>query len=74
MNTVTVIILINKMFRYSAMNSRANFPPPNSMLNPETSSDSPSAKSKGVRWVSARAQVIQAAARGSKRRIYGKGS
>lgn len=48
-NTVTVMILINRIFRYSAMNRRANFPPPNSMLNPETSSDSPSAKSNGVR-------------------------
>lgn len=35
----------------------ANNPAPNSTLKPETSSDSPSAKSKGVRFVSA-TQVI----------------
>lgn len=32
---------------------RANLPPPYSTLNPETSSDSPSAKSNGARFVSA---------------------
>ena len=73
-NTAMVMILMNKMFRYSAMNRRANFPPPNSMLNPETSSDSPSARSKGVRWVSARAHVDQAAAKGGRRIMYGNGS
>lgn len=35
------------------MKIRANSPPPNSVLKPDTSSDSPSAKSKGVRFVSA---------------------
>ena len=46
--------LIIKMFAYSAMNTRANSPLLYSILNPETSSDSPSAKSNGVRLVSAR--------------------
>jgi len=41
------------MFAYSPKNNNANNPPPNSTLNPETSSDSPSAKSKGARLVSA---------------------
>jgi len=50
----TVINLIIKMFIYSAMKIRANDPALYSTLNPETSSDSPSAKSKGVRFVSAR--------------------
>jgi hypothetical protein len=44
---------------YSAKKIRANPPLPYSMLNPETSSDSPSAKSKGVRLVSAREEIYQ---------------
>lgn len=52
------IRLVNKhiirMFEYSAMNKRANIPLLYSVLNPETNSDSPSAKSKGVRLVSAK--------------------
>lgn len=46
--------LTTKILQYSAMKIRANLPPPYSILNPETSSDSPSAKSKGARLVSAR--------------------
>jgi len=42
------------MFAYSAMKIIANNPLLYSMLNPETSSDSPSARSKGVRFVSAK--------------------
>jgi len=53
-NSVTVSILINKIFIYSAMKIRANIPALYSTLNPETSSDSPSAKSNGVRFVSAK--------------------
>lgn len=45
--------LTTKMLQYSAIKIRANFPPPYSILNPDTSSDSPSAKSKGARFVSA---------------------
>ena len=45
---------IIKMFEYSAINNSANMPLLYSVLNPDTSSDSPSAKSKGVRFVSAR--------------------
>lgn len=44
---------------YSAMKIRANRPPLYSVLNPDTSSDSPSAKSKGVRLVSARLVINQ---------------
>jgi hypothetical protein len=47
------VILIKRMFVYSAIKIKANNPLPYSVLNPETSSDSPSAKSKGVRLVSA---------------------
>lgn len=46
--------LIIRIFAYSAMKIRANMPPLYSTLNPETNSDSPSAKSKGVRFVSAK--------------------
>lgn len=50
---------INIMFRYSDMNRRENRPPENSVLNPETSSLSPSTKSNGARFVSARQVVNQ---------------
>jgi hypothetical protein len=53
-NKHAVISLMAKMLVYSAIKIRANNPLLNSTLNPETSSDSPSAKSKGVRLVSAR--------------------
>lgn len=43
----------NIIIAYSAIKIKANPPPPYSMLNPDTSSDSPSEKSKGVRLVSA---------------------
>lgn len=57
------------MFMYSAIKIRANDPLLYSVLNPETSSDSPSAKSKGVRLVSANVVVNQHInKRGNKRR------
>jgi hypothetical protein len=46
--------LIAKMFIYSAIKIMANNPLLYSTLNPDTSSDSPSAKSNGVRFVSAK--------------------
>ena len=46
--------LIIKMLAYSAMKIIANKPLLYSVLNPETSSDSPSAKSNGERLVSAK--------------------
>lgn len=56
-NKALVNILINKILPYSAINNNANSPPPYSILNPDTSSDSPSAKSNGARLVSARAEI-----------------
>lgn len=53
-NNVTVIRLMKRMFIYSAIKISANRPALYSTLNPETSSDSPSAKSNGVRFVSAK--------------------
>jgi hypothetical protein len=54
---VDVTILINRMFMYSAMKINANALLLYSVLNPDTSSDSPSAKSNGVRLVSAKAEI-----------------
>jgi len=56
--------LITRILQYSAIKMRANLPPPYSILKPETSSDSPSAKSKGARLVSARRVTNQAMNRG----------
>ena len=47
------------MLRYSDMKIRANKPLAYSVLNPETSSLSPSAKSNGARFVSANIVVNQ---------------
>ena len=52
-NTIDMSLII-KMFAYSAIKMRANIPPLYSTLNPDTNSDSPSAKSNGVRLVSAK--------------------
>lgn len=49
---------------YSAIKIRAKLPALYSTLNPETISDSPSAKSNGVRFVSARVVINQVVARG----------
>lgn len=53
------IILIMIILAYSAIKINANPNLPYSILNPETSSDSPSAKSNGVRLVSARQETNQ---------------
>lgn len=52
------------IFMYSAMKNRANGPAAYSMLKPDTSSDSPSMRSKGVRFVSASVEVNHIIARG----------
>jgi hypothetical protein len=56
-NKIADVNLINRIFVYSAIKINANNPLLYSVLNPDTSSDSPSAKSKGVRLVSARVVV-----------------
>lgn len=56
-NRIVKSNLMNRIILYSAKKNRTNPPALYSVLNPETSSDSPSAKSKGVRLVSARADV-----------------
>lgn len=63
-NIVVDRVFIIRMFVYSARNNRANGPAENSTLNPETSSDSPSVRSKGDRFVSANVDVNHIMARG----------
>lgn len=53
---ITPIIII---LAYSAIKIIAKPSLPYSTLNPDTSSDSPSAKSKGVRFVSAKQEISQ---------------
>lgn len=50
---ILVMIAIKRMFKYSDMKIRAKPPLAYSVLNPDTSSLSPSARSNGVRFVSA---------------------
>ena len=50
--------LKEKIIAYSAIKIMANFTEPYSMLNPDTNSDSPSAKSKGVRFSSANTVIL----------------
>ena len=52
-NKILLIILIIKILAYSAIKIKANPPLLYSTLKPDTNSDSPSAKSKGARFVSA---------------------
>lgn len=63
-NIMTERVFINRILVYSARKSRAKGPAENSRLNPETSSDSPSVKSKGDRLVSAKVEVNHIIARG----------
>lgn len=63
----TKIALINKILAYSAKKINANPPLLYSTLNPDTNSDSPSAKSKGVRLVSAKIEHSQTNIKGKQR-------
>lgn len=65
------IILMAKIEAYSAIKINAKGPALYSVLNPETNSDSPSAKSKGVRLVSAWIVISQNNANKGKRIIEG---
>lgn len=57
-------VFIRRMLAYSARKKRAKGPPAYSTLNPETNSDSPSVRSNGARFVSARVEIYHIAARG----------
>lgn len=65
-NKQTVKSLIKRILPYSAINKKANSPPPYSILKPETNSDSPSARSKGARFVSAKHLIIHILRMGNK--------
>lgn len=57
-------VFISRILAYSAKKNRANGPPAYSTLKPDTSSDSPSVRSKGARFVSARVEIYHIAASG----------
>lgn len=57
-------VFISRIFAYSARKNRAKGPPAYSTLKPETSSDSPSVRSKGARFVSARVETYHMIVRG----------
>ena len=57
-------IFIIMMLAYSARKNRANGPAAYSTLKPDTSSDSPSVRSKGARLVSARVEMNHIMAKG----------
>jgi hypothetical protein len=60
---------MNKILEYSAKKIKANPPLLYSTLNPETNSDSPSAKSKGERFVSAKKEMNIINPRGKQKKI-----
>lgn len=57
-NKMTVSVFISMMLAYSARKYRANGPAAYSTLNPETSSDLPSVRLNGARFVSARVETL----------------
>jgi len=61
--------LIKRISAYSTKKFKANSSSLYSTLNPETSSDSPSAKSKGVCLVSAKQEINQINDKGRERKI-----
>lgn len=63
-NRVVVNAFIMMMLVYSAMKNRANGPAAYSTLKPDTSSDSPSVRSNGARFVSANVEMNHIIARG----------
>ena len=63
-------ILIKIILAYSAIKINANITLPYSILNPDTNSDSPSAKSNGVRLVSATQEINQIPTIGRKISIF----
>ena len=70
MNKRQKITPIIRILAYSAIKIIANPNLPYSTLNPDTSSDSPSAKSKGVRLVSAKQEISQIPTMGGKRKAF----
>ena len=60
---------IKMILVYSAIKNRAKGPAAYSTLKPETNSDSPSVRSKGLRFVSARVEMYHIMAKGHAGRI-----
>jgi len=59
LNIITDKLANIKIIAYSAKKIITNMPDPYSILKPDTNSDSPSEKSKGVRFVSAKHVINQ---------------
>lgn len=66
---IAVSVFISMMLAYSARKNRAKGPAEYSTLNPETSSDSPSVRSNGARFVSARVDTYHIIARGHEEKM-----
>lgn len=66
---MVVRAFIRMMFMYSAMKNKAKGPAAYSTLNPDTSSDSPSVKSNGARFVSASVEINHISASGQNGKI-----
>lgn len=62
-------VFIRRMLAYSARKNSAKGPPAYSTLKPETSSDSPSVRSKGARFVSASVEIYHITASGQAGKI-----
>lgn len=71
---MAVRVFISMMFAYSAKKNKANGPAAYSTLKPDTSSDSPSVKSKGARFVSASVEMNHIIARGQEEKMRYRGS
>lgn len=63
-NSTAERVFIRRMLAYSARKNSAKGPPAYSTLKPDTSSDSPSVRSNGARFVSASVEIYHIAARG----------
>lgn len=68
-NRMAVSVFISIMLAYSARKNKANGPAAYSTLNPETSSDSPSVRSNGARFVSASVDTYHIIARGQQEKM-----
>lgn len=68
-NRMAVSVFINMMLAYSARKNRAKGPAAYSTLNPETSSDSPSVRSNGARFVSASVEIYHIIASGQEEKM-----
>ena len=73
-NRMVVNVFISMIFAYSARKNRANGPAAYSTLKPDTSSDSPSVRSNGARFVSASVEMYHIIARGQEEKIRYSGS